>query len=79
MPVPTGLPGGVRGTIRVRTTPEKETDMAEHKGKAINTGIVNYGGTTRITSSAQGKGATVVNGKVTRGERVDTTQTSKKK
>lgn len=53
--------------------------MAEHKGKAINTGIVNYGGTTRITSSAQGKGATVVNGKVTRGERVDTTQTSKKK
>ena len=53
--------------------------MAKYDGKAINTGIVNYGGTTTITNSAQGKGATVVNGKVTRGERVDTTKTDKKK
>lgn len=53
--------------------------MAKHDGKAINTGIVNYGGNNKITNSAQGKGATVVDGKITQGEKVDTTKPNNKK
>ncbi|WP_170293730.1 MULTISPECIES: hypothetical protein [Nocardiopsis] len=49
--------------------------MAEHKNEQVNTGIINRGGKNTMTNCAQGTGATVVNGQVVKGTKVD----SKKK
>ena len=53
--------------------------MGRHEENTTSTGIVNYGGNNSYSGVAVGKGATIVNGKVVKGEKVDNKNTNKKK
>src|SRR5699024_4241086 len=58
--------------------PAKESNMGRHEENTTSTGIVNYGGNNSYSGVAVGKGATIVNGKVVKGQKVDDKKDKKK-